>query len=148
MYIFSIYMYIYIYIYVCLLPCSATRNRGSTNSLCIYIYIYIPIYLCLFVCSIKNYLFNPICGLGLEEVFWSRLSADTYPDARCLGEGYRSETDRYCLSWAPYCAACSRSHRKIDCLFFLFVCIYLHMYVYLYIYIYLCLCVYICICFF
>ena len=45
-------IYIYIYICVCLLPCSATMKRGSTNSLCIYI----SIYLCLFVCSIKNYL--------------------------------------------------------------------------------------------
>ena len=33
-------------------------------------YIYIPIYLCLFVCSIKNYLFNPICRLCLEELFF------------------------------------------------------------------------------
>ena len=57
----------YIYIYVCLLLCPASRNRGIHKfNMYIYIYIYISMS---FFCSITKYLFNPICGLGLEEVF-------------------------------------------------------------------------------
>ena len=65
-------------------------------------YIYIYIYIRLFSCSITNYLFYPIRGLGIEDFFLSRLSADTYPDARCLGEGYRTGTDR-CSDFAVAC---------------------------------------------